>query len=73
MVKAIVIWAVGLCMIGGSQDSHLVPVYGVAAEEVLHFFSYLLGRGLPTPGGQQLTEHTVWTTVVLLAEATEFA
>lgn len=36
VVEPVVVRAVSLRVVGRGQDGHLVPVYGVAAKEVLH-------------------------------------
>ena len=52
MVKAVVIWAVALGMVGRGQHGGLVPVDGVEAEKVLHFGAYLRGA-VPTGAERQ--------------------
>ena len=44
VVKAVVVGRVGLGVVGGRQRGGLVPVEGVAGEEVLHALRNLAGR-----------------------------
>ena len=41
MVKAVVVGAVALGVVGRSENRHLVPVNGVVTEEVLHLVGHL--------------------------------
>ena len=51
LVEAVVVRAVGRCVVGGSQHSHLVPVAGVGAEEMLHLGRNLCRTSIATGSG----------------------
>lgn len=41
VIKAVIIRAVHLSMVTWGQGGHLVSIYSITTEEMLHFFSHL--------------------------------
>lgn len=73
MIEAIVIGTVEFGVVAGREHGHFVPVDGITAEKMFHFFGHFVGSVRGCPSGSKFTKHRVRTAVVLFTESSEQA
>lgn len=70
-VETVVVWAVGLGVVGGCQGCHLVSVNRVVEEEPLDLDGNLRHFEAIAPKVNQLSEHGVRTALLHLPQSTK--